>query len=343
MTLLPRIALWFVLCAPALAAQVLGVAAIGVTVRDLERSIPFYCDVLGFELQRVVDREGESLERITGVFGARARIATLRLGKETLELTQFLAPEGRAVPETWRACDQWFQHVAIVVRDMDEAYAALSAARVRHVSPSPQTLPMRNPNAGGIRAFYFKDPDGHALEIIWFPEGKGNRRWREPTDRLFLGIDHTTIVVRDTDRALGFYRDTLGLSIVGESRNHGVEQERLNNVFGASLRITALRAPRGPGIELLEYLAPTDCDPFPADARANDLLHWQIVVHTDNAEGMAQEARAVGARWISPGAAPDAWHGKPGAMFRDPDGHTLLALLAPEAATTTSTMGDNVR
>jgi hypothetical protein len=60
---------------------------------------------------------------------------------------------------------------------------------------------------------------------------------------------------------------------VGESENFGPEQERLNNVFGARLRITALRAPDGPGVELLEYLAPRDGRPFPPDTRASDLWH----------------------------------------------------------------------
>jgi hypothetical protein len=81
-------------------------------------------------------------------------------------------------------------------------------------------------------------------------------KWQAPGSRLFLGIDHSAIVVTDTDASLAYYRDTLGLKVVGGSENYGVEQERLNNVFGARLRITALRAGYGPGVELLEYLAP---------------------------------------------------------------------------------------
>ena len=83
------------------------------------------------------------------------------------------------------------------------------------------------------------------------------------TDKLFLGIDHTAIVVWDTDASLKFYRDLLGMHVAGESENYGTEQEHLNNVFGAHLRITALRGASGPGIELLEYLAPRDGRPFP--------------------------------------------------------------------------------
>src|SRR5262245_17083266 len=89
------------------------------------------------------------------------------------------------------------------------------------------------------------------------------RATRGGTDRLFLGIDHTAIVVNSTEASLACYRDTLGLRVVGQSENYGPEQERLNNVFGARLRITTLRAPAGPGVELLEYLTPRDGRPAP--------------------------------------------------------------------------------
>src|SRR5262245_20349761 len=114
---------------------------------------------------------------------------------------------------------------------MDEAYRMLRARGVRHASSGPQRLPDWNPNAGGIEAFYFKDPDGHALEIIHFPKGKGDSRWQRAAAPLFMGIDHTAIVVGDTETSLRFYRDALGLRPSGSSENYGTEQEHLNNVF----------------------------------------------------------------------------------------------------------------
>jgi catechol 2,3-dioxygenase-like lactoylglutathione lyase family enzyme len=252
-----------------------GVDAIAVTVSDLDRAVSFYTRVLTFEKISEMEHAGESWERLYGVFGMRARTARLKLGDEYLELTQFLAPEGLPIPQDSRSNDRWFQHVAIIVGNMDAAYQHLRENKVRHASPGPQRLPDWNPNAGGIRAFYFRDPDGHALEVLQFPKGKGNAKWQcaAATSRLFLGIDHAAIVVTDTDSSLGIYRDVLGMQVAGQSENYGPEQERLNNVFGARLRITSLRAERGPGIEFLEYLTPTDGRPYPADARANDLLH----------------------------------------------------------------------
>ena len=114
--------------------------------------------------------------------------------------------------------------------------------KVEHASTGLQRLPYWNKNAGGIKAFYFRDPDRHWLEVLQFPEDKGDEKWHHRSDKLFLGIDHTAIVVSNTKASLRFYRDLLGLSIAGSSENYGTEQEHLNNVFGARLRITSLRA-----------------------------------------------------------------------------------------------------
>src|SRR5438876_6828347 len=310
---------------PVDAATARAVGGVAITVEDMDRSIDFYSTVLFFEKMSDVQAAGPEIERLFGVPGARVRVVTMRLGAERIELVEYLGRKGRPVPADARSNDRWFQHIAIVVNDMDQAYLWLRRHNVAPTSPEPQRLPDWNPNAGGIRAFYFKDPDGHALEILQFPSGKGDARWQRPTGRLFLGIDHTAIVTGDTAASLGFYRDLLGLEVKGESENYGPEQERLNGVFGARLRITALRATSGPGIELLEYLAPRDGRPIPPDERANDVAHWQtrLVSRDGDAAGPLGKARAP---FVSPGAV--ALRGRElgftqGFLVRDPDGHVL--------------------
>jgi catechol 2,3-dioxygenase-like lactoylglutathione lyase family enzyme len=322
-------------CAPARAAEPVAqaVGCIGLTVSDADRSADFYARVLDFRREKEVEVAGESWERLSGVFGMRARTVRLRLGAECLELTEYLAPRGRPAPDDARSNDRSFQHVAIVVADMDEAYRRLRAARVEHASTGPQRLPDWNPSAGGIRAFYFRDPDRHVLEVIWFPEGKGDRRWRaaRPDRALFLGIDHTAIVVGDTEASLRFWRDALGFRVAGTSENWGTEQEHLNNVHGARLRITTLRAAVGPGVELLEYLAPRDGRPFPADERANDLVHWQTNLRVPDVKTAARAAQGAGRGWISPGPVQVAERDlgfSYALLARDPDGH-VVQLSAP--------------
>jgi catechol 2,3-dioxygenase-like lactoylglutathione lyase family enzyme len=316
--------------APKAPPLVRAVESVGYSVSDLDRTVRFFTEVL--EFTRVPgEREiaGEAWERLAGVFGLRARVASLRLGDEEVELTEYLAPRGRPIPADMHGNDRAFQHVAIVVSDMARAYRKLRDNRVAHASSGPQRLPDWNPNAGGIEAFYFRDPDGHFLELIAFPPGKGDPKWRRAaaeSGRLFLGLDHTAIVVADTETSLRLYRDALGLRVAGESENWGSEQEHLNGVFGARLRITGLRAAGGPGIELLEYLSPRDGRPAPADLRANDLAYWQTTLATADAADAARRLRPPVAAYVSPGDVelPAGEAGfRRGLSVRDPDGHAL--------------------
>src|SRR5262249_15521724 len=144
-----------------------------------------------------------------------------------------------------------------------------------------------------------------------------------------LGVDHAAVAVSGWAARLRCYRDTLGLRVAGESENYGPEQERLNNVFGARLRITALRAPAGPGVEFLEYLTPRDGRPVPADARAHDLAHWHTAPASPDAEAMAQAIRGSACSAQSPGVVtlPDRTLGfTKGLLIRDPDGHVIAVV-----------------
>jgi catechol 2,3-dioxygenase-like lactoylglutathione lyase family enzyme len=312
---------WFISLALA-AGAVTEVGPIGLTVADLDREVKFFTEVLSFTKVSEREARGREIAALTSIPRAQTRTATLRLGEERVELTEHVANTGRPIPPDSRSFDHWFQHIAIVVRDMDQAYAQLRRHKVRHVSTAPRTLPAWNKSAGGIKAFYFRDPEEHVLEIIWFPPGKGDPRWQRPTEALFLGIDHTAIVVSDTDRSLAFYRDLLGMKVAGESENHGTEQEHLNQVFGARLRITALRAPKGPGIELLEYIAPPGGRPLPTGSRANDLVFWQTHLAADDAASLGEDLRRRETVFVSSGLVSAAG-GSPEAIVRDPDGHAL--------------------
>lgn len=313
--------LLFVLALPARAA-VREVGPIGLTVGDLRRELHFYTNTLPFELVSISEVSGKDQDALLDLKNVKLRIATLKLGDERITLTEHLGRKGKPIPSDSRSFDRWFQHIAIVVRDMDAAYTRLLGHKVTHVSTAPQTLPDWNKEAGGIKAFYFLDPEDHVLEIIWFPKGKGDPKWQQAGSEtgapLFLGIDHTAIVVSDTEASLQFYRDQLGFRVAGGAHNYGTEQEHLNQVFGARLRITALKAERGPGIEFLEYIAPPGGRPLPADAKASDLLFWNTQLVVDDLASRTAVLRATGVKIIS----------KPNGnlraqIIRDPDGHAL--------------------
>lgn len=310
-------------------SSVSRVESVGFTVSEMDRALDFYTRVLPFE--KVSDAEiwGADFEHLSGVFGARARVVRLKLGGEFLELTEYLTPQGRPIPVDSRSNDRWFQHVAVIVADMDKAFEILRKNKVRFASTAPQTLPEYIKPAAGIRAFYFRDFDNHVLEILQFPPDKGAKKWRElsKTGKLFLGIDHTAIVVGDTDASLKFYRDSLGLSVAGESENYGPEQEHLNNVFGARLRITGLKtAQEGIAVEFLEYLAPRDGRLFPQDTRSSDLWHWQTSLAAEKADDLNLILRRNKYDFVSSGLIDlkgSNFDLKKALLARDPDGHAV--------------------
>ena len=275
--------------------------AITLAVSDAASAARFFRDALDFHVEGDDDRGPGA--------GRRVRV---RLGQESVILDQ-RDPPGRPAPPDSRSNDRWFQHVAIVISDMEAAYGRLRAHGMERISTAPQRLPEWNPAAGGIEAFYFRGPDGHPLELISFPPGKGADRW-QASGPVFLGIDHTAIVVSATEASLRFYQDGLGLAVVGGSENWGPEQERLSGVAGARVRITSLRGAGGPGVELLEYLEPTSGRPWPGDARLGDLRHAETVFTVGDVE---QVLRRLAAAVPGIDTALDA-----SAVFvRDPDGH----------------------
>lgn len=304
-----------------------SVASIGFTVSDMDRSIAFYRDVLTFKPMSDMEVDGPEYDQLWGIFGVRARVVKLQLGEQQLELTQFLAPpDVRPVPVPSYSNDLWFQHIAIVVRDMDRAWGQLRTHHVRQISPRPQTIPISNPAAAGIKAIKFRDPDGHNLELLWFPEDKGNPRWKMSGTNLFLGIDHTAMTVRSTESSTKFYRDLLGMTVAGGTLNMGTTQQYLDSLPGARTRVTGLAPKMGPpGLEFLEYELPTAGRPFPTDTHPTDLWHWQTTLVVSDIEAAAAQVHGMG-QMISSGVVtlPDKGLGfTKGFLVRDSDGHAV--------------------
>ncbi len=234
------------------AARVLRVSRV---VSDLDRAESFYRDALGFQTIARGEPDPTGFAAL-GLDHVGAVEVLMRLGADEVALVR-LIPPGRPYPAGSRGNDLWFQHMAIVVGDMDAAYAHLMAhGGWQPISvDGPQTLP---PSNGAVRAFKFRDPDGHPLELLCFPPDQGRAVWhRGLAASPFLGIDHSALAVEAASRSLRFYR-ALGFRVAGRSRNAGVAQSRLDGLPGARLRVFSLRpgSPAGPGLELLAYRPP---------------------------------------------------------------------------------------
>ncbi|QIR35561.1 VOC family protein [Tolypothrix sp. PCC 7910] len=310
--------------------QVQRIRAIGLTVKSCDRSLDFYTQALAFELVSDITVEEQYYSELEGVTGAKIRIVTLRLGDELIELMEYLNIQGKPIPSNSQSNDLWFQHLAIVVSDMDRAYTHLRSFSIEPISVAPQTIPPGNQASGGVRAFKFKDPDGHDLELIWFPPDKGQDKWHQNTNRLFLGIDHSAIAISNTEQSLNFYRNLLGMQINSRSLNWRATQSRLDNLPGAEVKITALRPVQdGMGIELLDYIVPEQGRPMPSDWKSCDIAHIQIELVVNNLEQLVDKLRRNGVQFVSSRIvqfADSSFPYKQGCLVKDPDGHTILLI-----------------
>jgi catechol 2,3-dioxygenase-like lactoylglutathione lyase family enzyme len=307
-----------------------SVRSIALPVEDLASSERFFVDALGFRREGTErTRAGNELDALTGLAGARSTSRRLRIGLEQIELVHFDAPSGRPAPTDTRSHDLWFQHLALVTSDIARSSGRVLAQGAGAISAGPQTIPPSNPAASGIRAFYFRGPSAHPLELIYFPPGKGMPRWQGRSNGAALGIDHTAIAVSNTERSRKFYADLLGLRVAGTSFNFGPEQEALSGVPGARVRITGLRGPEGPGVELLEYEAPKGGRASPDDTRATDLWSSVIAIAVPDLERKTTLLKAAGVRFVSAGirdvGALDLG-GNRALSVLDPDGHAVLLL-----------------
>jgi catechol 2,3-dioxygenase-like lactoylglutathione lyase family enzyme len=146
----------------------------GITVSNLERSLTFWRDVLGFEPSHTAHQTGEMASEITGVAGAEIKLAVVKApGGHKIELLEYLAPPQRKPRVDLRPCDVGSVHVALIVDDLEEILSAINASGWK-AAGKPQTL-QSGPNAGK-RVVYVRDPDGTTIEFMQLPAGKVGRK-----------------------------------------------------------------------------------------------------------------------------------------------------------------------
>jgi len=132
------------------------------TVSDIDRSLAFFRDALGFEVTSKGPRSPSLIQAITGVEGAEVLIAYVRGPGHSIELIQYIKPETRSSVRP-QPCDTGFSHIAYDVDDID---AAIQAARDHSVEPiGPVVAIDQGPNRGS-RVAYLRDPDGITIEFI---------------------------------------------------------------------------------------------------------------------------------------------------------------------------------
>jgi catechol 2,3-dioxygenase-like lactoylglutathione lyase family enzyme len=261
-------------------ARLTAIVAFRLVTSQPQRLVVFYTG-LGFAAGDAEPIPAAEMA-LLGLHGGGSR-RTLRLGDQRVELDCFDNP-GRPYPPDVTGADSRFQHLALVTDDAAAAWSRACALGATAISVGgPVTLPAAS---GGVTAIKFRDPEGHPLELLQFPDGPS-------AGSGLLGIDHSAISVTDLDVALAFY-EALGLSAQGRTLNRGASQAALDGLVGAEVDVVPLMPLTAtPHLELLGYRTPS---PRPAERLApNDVAATRIV-----------------------------WSADRHALLRDPDGHLHL-------------------
>lgn len=137
----------------------------GFTVANIERSLVFWRDVLGFELSHRAHHTGDLASKVTGVPGAEISIAVLKSPGHRIELLEYHAPPDRKHADL-RPCDVGSAHVALTVDNLDGVINTIAGSGWRAVG-EPQVL-KTGPNAGKL-VIYVRDPDGTTIEFMQPP------------------------------------------------------------------------------------------------------------------------------------------------------------------------------
>jgi catechol 2,3-dioxygenase-like lactoylglutathione lyase family enzyme len=301
--------------------QLVGVS---LTVADIAEIAAFYRDALGLMVGPEQTLEDPAWNSLLGLEpGARVRAADVMIGQQTIQLTA-IDPPGKPYPPERASNDQLFQHFALVCRDIAGVAAQLNGAPPGAITRgAPVLLP---PSTGSVTAYKFRDPEGHPLELISFPDGVGAPVWQGMSGKGILGYDHTAVSVMDVERSTAFYTGLLGFHVGGRSLNRGPEQDRLDGLTGCEVDVVALEpaAVATPHVELLHYRTPRGRT-LAAEVKANDVASARQIHKVEDLGSLIARLETDGVKFVSPGLVTLKAGGK-AVSIRDPDGHMLVLM-----------------
>jgi catechol 2,3-dioxygenase-like lactoylglutathione lyase family enzyme len=271
-----------------------------VSVSDVNKSLAFYRDLLGFPvLGRLYYKNKVGLIIDFLDIGNNAILEVFSFGVPT-KPTEFIPND----------LQLGMRHMAFTVKNTDAVVARLKKAGVEFtLDPLDAT--------GGVRIAFFKDPDGTLCEVV---QGDidyhitGQKRLpvsvpaRGAPGTSELTYDHTSITVANLDKTLAFYQGILGFPVLGQLAFH---DER-------GFLITYLQCGNSI-LEIFSFDKPTIYHTWNPDETVLGLKHLGILV--DDVDAVAKRLVDAGVRIIYP---PNSALGDvKTCFFADPDGNAL--------------------
>ena len=132
----------------------------GLVVADLEQSLKFWCDGMGFVVSRQMEESGPHIDAMMGL--KDVRVTTAKLAAPDGNLLELLCFHSHPDKPRWagKEYSTGFTHIALTVKDLDE-----TLHRLEHFGVSTPSEPQLSPD-GRVRVIYATGPEGVLVELV---------------------------------------------------------------------------------------------------------------------------------------------------------------------------------
>lgn len=147
---------------------------VGITVKNLQKSITFYETLTGTKVSNIDEIGGERMAKVQGLDKTLIKYANLHLDNINIDILEYVEPAPEQVSYTNNQISA--MHLCFEIDDMDAAIA-----RLKKIGIEPEGEPIIFEEGDGLKSgfgtavVYFKDPDGTNLELI-APQGPFKRK-----------------------------------------------------------------------------------------------------------------------------------------------------------------------
>jgi catechol 2,3-dioxygenase-like lactoylglutathione lyase family enzyme len=299
-------------------ADVLGVGNFSHIVRDMDRAVAFYRDVLGLEVTANVPFSPNPLiMRLGNTPGAQSRMMQLRVPGADIgvELIEYKDIERKA--QKPRFVDPGAANIALRVRDLAPILGKLrgSGASVITLGEVPATV-------NNAKYVFLQDPDGFVVELAQTPPPADSKV--PATSNVFGAAFELT--VNDSERSVKFYKDMLGIDMpLGASFNDNQQMARTAGAPGASFRQSRATIPGSSTVfTLIEF---KNIDRTPLTGRVQDPGTAILQVRVRDVDALVKKMKAAGVAIVTTGG--EAVEIRPGlkiVIVRDPN-NLMLELM----------------
>lgn len=132
---------------------------VALSVANMEKSLSFYCDLLGLKVIRMIEPDLEiGLGNVVGIPNCLARITHLRIGSTMLELFEYQKPRGNPISKDFTQAGHGYTHIGFESDDIQDDYARLKEWGVTFINKPVEFRP-------GVWIVYLYGPDGEVCEL----------------------------------------------------------------------------------------------------------------------------------------------------------------------------------